>query len=190
MKRSLALLLALTACAGGAHDVVGPARDPATAPAGPTTTLATLAPESLPGTTTMPEPVEQSGEPLGQEAAPTSVPPRAATGRASSTIPANSIANGPLPSGRCGGDLPPCWVLGVESGGDIRVWNGGCYAPVGHAGPGPCGSTASGKWQFLRSTWAWFRGYLNAADAPEWVQDEKARLTWAGGLGCSHWSAC
>lgn len=90
------------------------------------------------------------------------------------------------PSGQCGGDLPPCWVMNKESKGDIRIWNGGCYN-------GPCGgrsSTASGKWQFIRRTWAGFGGYANAADAPERVQDDKARQVWAGGGGCSHWSAC
>ena len=59
------------------------------------------------------------------------------------------------PSGQCGGDLPPCWVMMRESRGDIRAEN-----PR---------STASGKWQFL---------------------DERARQLWAGGRGCSHWSAC
>lgn len=93
-------------------------------------------------------------------------------------------------SRQCGGDLPPCSTMRRESGGDLRIWNGGCYYPVGYAGSNPCGSTASGKWQFIRSTWAMFGGYLNAADAPESVQDAKARATWAGGRGCSHWSAC
>lgn len=98
----------------------------------------------------------------------------------------------------CGGDLPPCSILDTESGGNIRVWNkprgmrGACYAPVGWAGSrSPCGgSTASGKWQFLRSTWNGYGGYLNAADAPASVQNAKARELWAGGRGCSHWSAC
>ena len=95
-------------------------------------------------------------------------------------------------STRCGGDLPPCWVMDRESGGDLRIWNGGCYAPVGWNGSrSPCGgSTASGKWQVLRSTWARYGGFLNAADAPEDVQDAKARLLWNGGRGCAHWSAC
>lgn len=89
------------------------------------------------------------------------------------------------PSGQCGGDLPPCRIMMRESRGDIRIWNGGCYN-------GPCrgGSTASGKWQFMRSTWAGYGGYRNAADAPERVQDAKARELWNGGRGCSHWSAC
>ena len=51
-------------------------------------------------------------------------------------------------------------------------------------------STASGKWQFLDSTWAGFGGYASAYLAPESVQDAKARILWAGGAGCSHWSAC
>jgi len=96
------------------------------------------------------------------------------------------------PSGQCGGDLPPCWVMMRESRGDIRVWNGVCYAPFGYAGRrSPCGvSSASGKWQVVRPTWGGYGGYLNAADAPEQVQDARARQLWAGGRGCSHWSAC
>ncbi len=96
------------------------------------------------------------------------------------------------PHGLCGGDLPPCWVMRRESKGDIRVWNGICYAPVGYAGRhSPCGiSSASGKWQVVRGTWAGFGGYLNAADAPESVQDARVRQLWANGRGCSHWSAC
>lgn len=109
--------------------------------------------------------------------------------RAVASGPAQSPVTG---SGACGGDLPPCSVLGDESGGNLTVWTGGCYLPVGYTGKNPCNSTstASGKWQFTRSTWDGFAGYVNAADAPEAVQDEHARLTWAGGAGCSHWSAC
>ncbi len=80
-------------------------------------------------------------------------------------------------SGRCGGDLPPCWVMMRESGGDPTIWN-------------RQGSGASGKWQFMPGTWAGYGGYAHAAYAPESVQDDKARLVWAGGAGCFHWSAC
>jgi hypothetical protein len=79
-------------------------------------------------------------------------------------------------SGACGGDLPPCYVMRRESGGSLTAQN-----PT---------STASGKWQFLRSTWAGFGGYSEAWMAPESVQDAKARILWDGGRGCSHWSAC
>lgn len=79
-------------------------------------------------------------------------------------------------TGRCGGDLPPCYVMRRESGGNIRAKN-----PR---------SSASGKWQFIDSTWAGFGGYAHASDAPESVQDALARRLWAGGAGCSHWSAC
>ncbi len=78
--------------------------------------------------------------------------------------------------GQCGGSLPPCYVMRRESGGNIRAQN-----PR---------STASGKWQFLDSTWARYGGYAKARHAPESVQDAKARLLWAGGRGCSHWNAC
>jgi hypothetical protein len=79
-------------------------------------------------------------------------------------------------SGRCGGVLPPCYVMMRESRGDIHAEN-----PT---------SSASGKWQFLDSTWAGFGGYARASHAPESVQDAKAAQLWAGGAGCSHWSAC
>lgn len=81
------------------------------------------------------------------------------------------------PHGLCGGDLPSCAVLHRESKGDIRIWNGRCYAPTGWRGLSPCGSSsASGKWQFVRRTWATCQtGYVNAADAPERVQDDCAR---------------
>lgn len=79
-------------------------------------------------------------------------------------------------TGRCGGDLPPCYVMMRESGGNIRAKN-----PT---------STASGKWQFINGTWAGFGGYAEAWMAPESVQDAKARQLWAGGAGCGHWNAC
>jgi hypothetical protein len=74
------------------------------------------------------------------------------------------------PSGNCGGDLPPCWVMMRESRGQIKAENPD--------------SSASGKWQILDSSWQLrdsqgnpqpFMGYWHAADAPEWVQDAKAR---------------
>jgi hypothetical protein len=78
--------------------------------------------------------------------------------------------------GSCGGNLPPCYVMMRESRGSLTAEN-----PV---------STASGKWQFLDSTWGGYGGYSHAADAPESVQDARAREVWAGGAGCSNWSAC
>lgn len=80
------------------------------------------------------------------------------------------------PHGLCGGDLPPCYVMKRESGGSLTAQNP-------H-------STASGKWQFLDSTWAGYGGYAKARYAPEKIQDAKARQLWAGGRGCGHWGAC
>ena len=71
----------------------------------------------------------------------------------------------------------PAWICELESGGDPTVWN-------------KSGSGASGKYQFLAGTWNGYGGYTNAADAPEWMQDEKAAALWNGGEGCGHWSAC
>lgn len=74
------------------------------------------------------------------------------------------------PSGQCGGNLPPCWIMMRESRGQIHAQNPD--------------SSASGKWQILDSTWQLhdskgnalpFMGYWHAKDAPEWVQDAKAR---------------
>lgn len=96
-------------------------------------------------------------------------------------------ATGAVNGHPCGGDLPPCWVLRRETGGtgSPTAWNPtGCYErSTGHRG---CG----GKWQFSWSTWARYGGYETANLAPEADQDAKARLTWAGGRGCSHWAAC
>lgn len=76
-------------------------------------------------------------------------------------------------SGACGGDLPPCSVMECESGGNLLAQN-----PR---------STASGKWQILDSTWAGYGGYRRAMDAPEEVQDGRAREIYAGGAGRRAW---
>lgn len=86
---------------------------------------------------------------------------------------------------------PPASVLRRESGGNPRVWNGGReYKLPGH-------STASGCWQFIRSTWCGskdpdctYEGYRNAADAPVDVQNKRAKELWAGGKGYCHWHRC
>jgi len=80
------------------------------------------------------------------------------------------------PHGLCGGDLPPCYVMRRESGGNITAQN-----PR---------STASGKWQVLDSTWRGWGGVRKARYASEQVQDDFARRLWNHGAGCSHWSAC
>ncbi len=91
-------------------------------------------------------------------------------------VAAIAAAQRAYPHGMCGGDLPPCYVMWRESRGDIHAQN-----PR---------STASGKWQFLDSTWAGFGGVRKARYADERTQDTKARLLWNHGRGCSHWNAC
>lgn len=77
-------------------------------------------------------------------------------------------------SSQCGGDLPPCYVLQRESGGNPKAEN-----PT---------STASGLWQFVDGTWNNFGGYHHASDAPVSVQNARAREVWANGAGASAWA--
>ncbi len=89
---------------------------------------------------------------------------------------AAAVTPAPVPvsvSGACGGSLPPCCVMMRESGGNPTAVNPS--------------SGASGKWQFMPSTWANYGGYPTAASAPESVQDQRAAQIWAGGAGAGHW---
>jgi len=80
-------------------------------------------------------------------------------------------------SGRCGGVLPPCYVMMRESRGSLTAQNPN--------------STASGKWQFLDSTWRSVTGLPgSASDYSKAQQDAAAAQLWDGGAGCSNWSAC
>jgi murein DD-endopeptidase MepM/ murein hydrolase activator NlpD len=80
-----------------------------------------------------------------------------------------------LPVVLAGGDPPPPAVCGQQSGpievvlATIReIESGGDYRAQS------AGSTASGAYQFLDSTWAGYGGYTRAKDAPPAVQDAKA----------------
>src|SRR5580765_1617844 len=76
------------------------------------------------------------------------------------------LANGdPPPTAMCGVPAGPIEVVlatirQVESGGDYRAQ--------------ARGSSASGAYQFLDSSWSGYRGYTHAKDAPPAVQDAKA----------------
>lgn len=73
----------------------------------------------------------------------------------------------------CGGDLPSCCTLRAESGGIPTAQN-----PT---------SSSSGLWQFTHDTWAGYGGYSEAKYAPPEVQNERARIVFAGGRGASNW---
>lgn len=134
----------------------------------------------------------------GMPTTTTTVPPTTTTTTARArTAPTVRAVSRPAPapavygSGACGGDLPPCSVMRRESGGNIRAINRtgcggrGCY----------------GKWQFDPVTFIpgctvtkWeartcgtYQGFQFASDAPEEVQDARARELWANGAGHSHW---
>lgn len=74
-----------------------------------------------------------------------------------------------------GGSLPPHHVMMCESKGSLTARN-------------PSG--AAGKWQIMPGTWNGYGGYASADQAPESVQDAKARELWQNGAGASHWRAC
>jgi hypothetical protein len=50
------------------------------------------------------------------------------------------------------------------------------------------GESGGGRFQIIHSTWANYRGYSNAEDAPASVQDAKAQQLWAE-AGHQHWAA-
>lgn len=174
------LALGLAACSSGDP---GSAEKETTAPEVPVTTTV---PEVT--TTTVPEPVQVEQAPPTTE--PEHVHPPVTAARTRITVPPTTVYEAPAPQGRststgsgsgsCGGNLPPCSVMGAESGGDPGAVNAtgcdgrGCY----------------GKWQFDPRT-SQGLGYPGVmTDYPESVQDEAAAALWAGGRGCSHWNAC
>jgi hypothetical protein len=80
-----------------------------------------------------------------------------------------------LPALLANGDPPPLTVCGIHTGpieivlGTIRALeSGGDYTAQAR------GSTASGAYQFLDSSWNGYGGFRRAADAPPDVQDAKA----------------
>ncbi|HEY8547174.1 MAG TPA: transglycosylase family protein [Acidimicrobiales bacterium] len=89
------------------------------------------------------------------------------------TQPAQQQQAAPASSG--GGGCVPDYIVQRESGGDYKAEN-----PT---------STASGKYQFLDSTWNGYGGYQHASDAPPAVQDAKACEVWDNGNGAHHWNA-
>lgn len=95
--------------------------------------------------------------------------------------PTRCTVPGTLNEGPCIPARRPCaiptYICNRESDMTLNVWNHG-------------GSGASGKYQFMPSTWGGYGGYAHAADAPEEVQDERALELWRSKNGPCHWSAC
>ena len=148
----------------------------------PTTTTTTMAPTTTTTSTTI-----SAADVWRWTAAAEQHERELAAQRARAERPATSPpAPAADPSGRCGGDLPPCSVMRRESGGNPNAYN-----PRGCGGRG-----CYGKWQFDPRTWD---SAARAAGRPDLVgnylpseddQDAVARHLWAGGRGCSHWAAC
>ena len=123
--------------------------------------------DPTPPTTTTMEP-----EPTTTTMAPP--PPRVRTATASAPVPAR-VAPGPGPCAGLEGEIAARWpadqvstacrVMMCESGGSPTAQN-----PR---------STASGLWQFLKSTWANFGGYAEAWMAPINVQMDGAHALWS-----------
>ena len=168
-RRVLALLaVVLVACGSDDPPVYRPAAvTPAVIIEATTTTVAPTT------TTTEPEP----------EPAPVTAPPapRATTAptAAPRATPVPAAPTASIGSGACGGDLPPCYVMAAESGGDPDAVN-----ETGCGGRG-----CYGKWQFdpLTSRSLGYDRPMN--EYPEHVQDEAARELMARN-GCGQWSTC
>lgn len=99
--------------------------------------------------------------------------PSPTTARHTATRRASVASNGPH---ACGGDLPPCWVMNRESGGNPNAYNPtGCAHKDGTRG-------CYGKWQCDPST-------CNGTGT-EAQQDAEAARVWDHGHGCANWDAC
>lgn len=160
----------LASACGNSVERAEPIPVPETTTTAPELTSTVPAPTATEAPTTT-EPITEPPT-TAPQAPPVSLREQATTTVVRRTSPARNSS-----SGDCGGSLPPCYVMERESGGDTTVYN---YS----------GSGASGKWQIMPGTWNGYGGYANAADAPESVQDAKARELWNGGRGCWHWDAC
>lgn len=175
---SACALLAACATSPSANLTAGPRPAPQTAASVPTTSDPPS--PQLGSGTTQPDAPPTTEPPAPPEPAYT---PAAVSSPVVATSPPTSGPASHTGTGACGGDLPPCAVMDRESHGDPTA-----VSPVGYCdtGDGRC----RGKWQWDAATWNGYGGYTNADEAPESVQDDKARQVYAGGAGCNHWKAC
>lgn len=113
--------------------------------------------------------------------APPPPPPPPPTTTTAPPPPPTTAAPAPAASGS--GCVIPAYICRRESGFSYSALNPS--------------SGAGGMYQFLPSTWNGIARQI----APQWVgtpphlappavQDQFAAYLWAGGAGCSHWSAC
>lgn len=80
-----------------------------------------------------------------------------------------------LPVVLAGGDPPPATICGQQAGStDVVLATIRTLESGGNYRAQAAGSTASGAYQFLDSSWAGYGGYTHAKDAPPEVQDAKA----------------
>ena len=160
----------------GAFVTFGRSGGPANAEAATVKTPVSTAPavrRTQPTSTTTPPTTVAPTTAPAPTAPPTTAPP--VTAPPVTVPPAPPIPQGFAP-GACGGALPPCCVMMIESGGNPQAVNSS--------------SGASGKWQFMDNTWQGYGGYASAAEAPEQVQDARAVEVWAGGAGAGRWVSC
>jgi hypothetical protein len=103
--------------------------------------------------------------------------------RAATTTTTRPPAPAPVATGGGSGCVIPAYICARESGHSYTALN--------------ASSGAGGMYQFMPSTWNAVAARINPAyigtpphTAPPSVQDQFAIYLWAGGAGCSNWSAC
>lgn len=86
----------------------------------------------------------------------------------------------------CGGDLPSCCTVAIESHGNPYAVNPG-HSGAPYGDPGDPWTHASGLVQFMPGTWNGYHGYAYAAAAPVHDQYLREAEVFNHGSGASNW---